>query len=67
LSVTRTEIKFVLGPCVSVGVQLKTPFAEFIVAFVGAPATRLNERVCVGQSASLAILVKVKVVCSKII
>ena len=58
LSVTDTVRVFVLGPCASVGVQVKTPLAELIAALVGAE-TRLKASVCVGASASVATLVSV--------
>ncbi len=40
LSVTITEMPFVLGPCASVGVQRKTPVAGFTLALAGAPAAQ---------------------------
>src|ERR1041385_8464737 len=37
-------MEFVDGPCASVCVQEKTPLDALIVAFVGAPGSRLNVR-----------------------
>src|SRR5580765_6990251 len=59
LSVTRTVIGFVLGPCASVGVQVNTPETGSIAAPTGAPASRLKVRVCAGVSGSVAETVKV--------
>jgi len=61
LSVTDTLIRFVLGPCAMVGVQVKTPLVALIVALVGAD-TRLKVRVCAGESESVATLVIVMTV-----
>src|SRR6266853_1335453 len=41
LSVTRTVMTLVLGPCISPGVQVRTPVAEFSVIPLG-PATKAN-------------------------
>ena len=41
LSLTRTLIVFVLGPCVSLGVQVNIPVAGLMLAPAGAPASRL--------------------------
>src|SRR5205809_9922 len=65
LSVTRTAITFVPGPCPSVGVQTKTPLVGLMNAFVGAPALRLNVSTFAGRSASTAVLVKLNIVPSK--
>src|SRR5205814_6002824 len=56
LSVRRTVIKLVLGPCASVGVQLSTPVLASRRTPVGAE-TRPKLSVLVGRSASLAVLV----------
>src|SRR6266542_2318770 len=58
LSVTRTVIKLVLGPCASVGVQVSTPLIEFKFTPAGAD-TRLNVNVFAGKSTSLAEFVTV--------
>src|SRR6185503_15611892 len=57
-SVTRTVIGLVLGPCASLGVQVKRPLLELIEAPLGAPASRLNVRVCAGTSLSEALAEK---------
>src|SRR5260221_13671947 len=59
LSVTRTVMTLVLGPCASVGVQVNTPVAESSVTPLGA-ATSENVSVFVGISGSVAELVTVK-------
>src|SRR5207244_1041202 len=59
LSVTRTVIAFVDGPCASAGVQLNTPLVGLMTALVGAPASRLNARTL--SSASVAEFVNVSV------
>jgi hypothetical protein len=41
-SVTTTAMRFVLGPCVSMGRQRNAPLVALIVALVGAPAPRLE-------------------------
>src|SRR5580765_7037 len=64
LSVTRTVIEAVLGPCASVGVQLKTPVDGSMPAPAGAPASRLKVRIWAGRSASVAEAVNVSRVCS---
>src|SRR5438445_813944 len=63
LSVTRTVMTLVLGPCASVGVQGSTPVTESIVIPLG-PATRANVSVLAGISGSVAVLVTLKVVSS---
>src|SRR5260370_32430617 len=60
LSVTRTVMTLVLGPCASVGVQVRTPVAESSVIPLG-PVTRPNVNVLAGISGSLAVLVTIKV------
>src|SRR5216683_1566672 len=60
LSVTRTVMTLVLGPCASLGVQVRTPVAESSVIPLG-PATRANVRMLAGISGSVAVLVTVKV------
>src|SRR5437764_537199 len=59
LSVTRTVTAFVLGPWLSVGAQVKTPLAGFMLAPAGAPASRLKVRSWAGTSESVALAVKV--------
>src|SRR5207245_2798333 len=66
LSVTRTVMTLVLGPCALVGVQVSTPVAEFSVIPLG-PATRANVSVLAGISESVAVLVTVKVASSLIV
>src|SRR5260370_1268624 len=66
LSVTRTVMTLVLGPCASVGVQVSTPVAESSVIPFGA-ATKENVRVFAGISGSVAVLVTLKVVSSLIV
>src|SRR6266704_3227980 len=61
LSVTRTLMTLVLGPCASLGVQVSTPVAESSVMPLG-PATRANVKVLAGISGSVAVLVTVNVV-----
>src|SRR5258707_120228 len=63
LSVTRTVIRLVLGPCASVGVQVRTPVLGFRFTPVGAD-TKLNVNVLAGRSASLAVFVTVSVLSS---
>src|ERR1041384_6855142 len=58
LSNTRTRILLLLGPCASVGVQLKMPVAESTVAPLGAE-TIAYVRMFAGKSTSVALLVKV--------
>ena len=65
-SVTRTVTLKVPGPWASVGVQVKTPVFESILAPVGAPTSRLNIKLLAGRSASVAIAVKVNSVSSSI-
>src|SRR6266581_864400 len=60
LSVTRTVMTLVLGPCASVGVQLKTPVAGLTVALPGADTSD-------NVSISIAMLVTVKVASSLIV
>src|SRR5690349_16139423 len=67
LSVTRTVIVFVPGPCASVGVQEKIAAAASNVALAGAPASRLYVSVFAGTSGSVAVFVKVSVVPSLIV
>src|SRR3989441_3957277 len=66
LSVTRTVMTLVLGPCASLGVQVRTPVAESSVIPLG-PATRENVMRFAGKSGSVAELVTVKVVSSLIV
>src|SRR5437879_2079322 len=66
LSVTRTVMTLVLGPCASLGVQFSTPVAESSVIPLG-PATRTNVSVLAGISGSVAVLVTVKVASSLIV
>src|SRR3989442_15189366 len=56
-SVTRTVIRFVLGPCASVGVQVNRPFVELMLAPSGAPGSKLNVRLLAGRSGSVAVFV----------
>src|SRR3989454_6051309 len=63
LSVTRTVIRFVLGPWASVGVQLSTPLLGFKFTPAGAD-TKLKVNVLTGRSASLAVFVTVSVLSS---
>src|SRR5206468_3918974 len=58
LSVTCTLIVFVLGPCVSFGVQLNTPLLALIVAPAGA-LIKLNDIALAGTSGSLAVIASV--------
>src|SRR5206468_2178489 len=66
LSVTRTVIKLVLGPCASVGVQLSTPVLASRRTPVGAE-TRPKLSVLAGRSASLAVLVTTRALSSLIV
>src|SRR5437763_1647122 len=66
LSVTRTVIKLVLGPCASVGVQVSTPVLASRRTPVGAE-TRPKLSVLAGRSASLAVLVTTSVLSSSIV
>src|SRR6266550_2748069 len=66
-SVTRTVIRFVLGPSASVGVQVNTPFVKLMLAPAGAPGSKLNVRVLAGRSGSVAVLVTTNVLSSLII
>src|SRR5262245_20701908 len=59
-SVTRTLMTFVLGPCASVGAQVKTPVTGLMAAPAGGEI-RLNVSVLAGRSGSLAVAVSVKV------
>ena len=61
LSVTRTTMLFVLGPCDSSGVQEKNPLTGSIVAPAGVPGSRLKVSDCAGRSVSYAVAVKVTV------
>src|SRR5439155_715131 len=63
LSVTRTVIRFVLGPWASVGVQLSTPLLGSRFTPAGAD-TRLKVNVLAGRSASLAVFVTMSVLSS---
>src|SRR5438477_362648 len=58
LSVTRTVMLVMLGPCASVGVQVKTPLVGFTLAPVGNPGSKLNVRE--SPSGSIAVIVNVK-------
>src|SRR5206468_1780599 len=62
-SVTFTVIRLVLGPCVSVGVQVSTPLLGSRFTPVGAD-TKLKVNVFAGRSASLAVFVTVSVLSS---
>src|SRR5260370_2695214 len=59
LSVTRRVMTLVLGPCASVGVQVRTPVAGLRLTPVGA-ATSEKVSVFVGMSGSVAVLVTVR-------
>src|SRR5436190_1949188 len=63
LSVTRTVMRLVLGPCVSVGVQVSTPLLESRFTPAGAD-TKLKFNVWAGTSASVAEFVTVSVLSS---
>src|SRR5713101_1801593 len=56
----------VLGPCASVGVQVKTPVAGLIVALPGADSSE-NVSISVAMSGSVAVLVRVRVASSLIV
>src|SRR2546423_15070881 len=58
LSVTRIVTRLVLGPCAAVGVQVKTPLVELILAPAGAPESRVYVSVWAGTSGSVAETVK---------
>src|SRR5262245_20667954 len=58
LSVTRTVMLFVLGPCVSTGVQVNTPVFWLMLAPVGAPASSEYVNALAGTSASVAVTLK---------
>ena len=60
LSVTRTVMTLVVGPCASLGVHVNTP-ALVIDAPVGMAPCRAKVSCCVGKSPSLADAVKVTV------
>src|SRR5258705_13947371 len=64
LSVTRTTMLFVLGPCDSSGVQVKNPLTGSILAPAGAPGSRLKLKLWTGRSESEAVAVKLTVVFS---
>ena len=64
-SVTRTVIRLVLGPCASLGVQVKIPLVGLMTAPAGA-LLRLKVRICAGASMSDAALVKASVAPSSI-
>src|SRR5439155_22547315 len=57
LSVTLTVIRFVLGPCASVGVQVNTPLLGSTVTPAG-PDTRVRVSGVAGRSVSVAQLVR---------
>ena len=59
LSVTRMVTVFVNGPCVSPGVQEKTP-PDVMLAPLGAPASSVKVNVCAGVFASVAVAAKVR-------
>src|SRR5204863_125206 len=63
---TFTVIRFVLGPCASVGVQVSTPELASRRTPVGAE-TRPKLSVLAGRSASLAVLVTTSVLSSLIV
>ena len=65
-SVTLTRITFVLGPCASDGVQVKTPVFESTRIPVGADA-KLNVNRLAGMSASVAGIVTTSVLSSAIL
>ena len=67
LSVARTVITFVPGPCVSLGVQVNWPVLGLMLAPVGAPGSRLYVIVLAGTSASVAEALKVNGVPSLIV
>src|SRR6185436_13524872 len=58
LSDTRTVMTFVLGDCVSVGVQVKTPLLELMLAPTGAMPSSVKRSRCTGTSGSNAWAVK---------
>src|SRR5438132_659834 len=60
LSVTRMVMLLVLGPCASLGVQLKRPLVPLMLAPEGAPASKLKLKDCAGTSESLALAVKLR-------
>src|SRR5439155_1312308 len=66
-SVTRTVIRFVLGPCASVGLQVNRPLVALMLAPAGAPGSRLKVRVLAGRSGSVAVFVTTNVLSSSII
>src|SRR5439155_22132434 len=66
LSVTRTVIGFVLGPCASVGVQVNTPVFASRLTPVGAE-TRAKVKVLAGTSGSTAVLVTTSVFRSSLV
>src|SRR5207249_4712014 len=66
-SVTRTVIRFVLGPCASVGVQVNTPLVALMLAPPGAPPSRLSADLLAGRSGSVAVFVTTNVLSSLII
>src|SRR5436190_327657 len=65
-SVTRTVIRFVLGPWASVGVQVNTPLVALMLAPVGASGSKLKVRVLAGRSGSVAEFVTTSVLSSSI-
>jgi hypothetical protein len=54
LSVTRTVMEFVDGPCASVDVHEKTPLTGWIVALVGAPGQ--PKRICAVTHSTLVVM-----------
>src|ERR1051325_4813172 len=60
-SFTRTVTRLSLGPCASVGVQVKTPVVVLMLAPVGAPGSSENVRLWAGRFASVAEAVNVSV------
>src|SRR5207248_820819 len=66
LSVTRTVIRLVLGPCASVRVQLGNP-ALSLRSALARSATRPKLSVLAGRSASLAVLVTTSALSSSIV
>ena len=66
LSVTRTVIVWVPGPCVSLGIQVSTPLLGLMLAPAGGE-TKLNVSALAGWSASLATAVRMRVLPSLIV
>src|SRR2546430_12320030 len=61
-SLTRTVRLLVVSTCSGPGVQVNTPERELMVAPAGALVSRLNVRMLVGISGSVAVFVKMSVV-----